>query len=188
MESEIANRTYPRKTWSEVGPAVHLFFPESIAYETTTADAAPGQTAVVSAISSCIMCNNQVPASAMNDNQFLARSHTQSAKEKEREGEKEKVTDESSANQKKWQEEVRDDESTSGQKTAGFLRIKPQSTHETEYVTLSPKCTISKRMSNNALSPKGCQILDTAGIGMIVERTAKRGVVVHAVGVKQNSL
>jgi hypothetical protein len=187
MESEIANRTYPRKTWSEVGPAVHLFFPESIAYETTTADAAPGQTAVVSAISSCIMCNNQVPASAMNDNQFLARSHTQSAKEKEREGEKEKVTDESS-NQKKRQEEVRDDARTSGQKTAGFLRIKPQSTHETEYVTPSPKCTISKRMSNNALSPKGCQILDTAGIGRIVERTATRGVVVHAVGVKQNSL
>jgi hypothetical protein len=187
MESEIATRTYhpkDRKTWNEVGPAVHLFFPESMAYETTTADASPGQTLFL-ASSSCIMCNNQ-PASDMNDNQFLVRSHTQSAKEKDRGGDKEKVTDKSSANQKKLQEEVRDDASTSGQKTAGFLRIKPQSAHETEYVTLSPKCTISERMSNNAPSPKGCQILDTAGIGMIVERTAKRGVVVNAVGVKQN--
>lgn len=174
MESEIANRTYhptDRKPWIEVGPAVHLFFPESLAYETTTADASPGQT-LFSASSSCTMCNNQ-PASDMNDNQSLARSHTQSAKDKGREGDKEKVTDESSANQKKRQEELRDDASTSAQKTAGFLRIKPQSTHETEYATLSPKV---------------CQMLDTAGIGIIVERTAKRGVVVNAVGVKQNSL
>ena len=186
MESEIANRTYhptDRKPWIEVGPAVHLFFPESLAYETTTADASPGQT-LFSASSSCTMCNNQ-PASDMNDNQFLARSHTPSVKEKdeEREGEKETVMDESAANQKKRQE-VRDDASTSGQKA----RIKPQSTHETEYVALSPKCTISKRMPNNALSPKGCQILHTAGIGMIVKRTAKRGVVVNDVGAKQNSL
>jgi len=179
MESEIANRTYhptDRKPWIEVGPAVHLFFPESMAYETTTADASMKQQqpmlTLFSASSSCIMCNNQ-PASDMNDNQFLARSHTQSAKDKGREGDKEKVTDESPANQKKRQEEVRDDASTSGQKTAGFLRIQPQSTHETEYATLSPKV---------------CQILDTAGIGMIVERTARRGVVVNAVGVKQNSL
>jgi len=166
----------PRSTWSEVGPAVHLFFPESMAYETATADAAPD----FLASSSCIMCNNY----PVNDNQFLARSHTPSVKEKEeeREGEKETVMDESAANQKKRQE-VRDDASTSGQKA----RIKPQSTHETEYVA-SPKCTISKRMPNNALSPKGCQILHTAGIGMIVKRTAKRGVVVNDVGAKQNSL